>query len=210
MVSGVVKEPLVRNRILDISKEIFFARGFSKVTVDELAEKLGMSKKTIYAHFKSKDEMVSSVLERHMAEVVKKRDEILNSPADFMERLYNLCALISDAISQKSPEFMADLQKRRGDLWEKLEEHRRANILSTSSRMMDEGVRLGLIREDVEKDIANLVLLSSVTGIINPHTLAAHSLTGAGAFDGIIRILFDGILTDTARLRASKFRKAEV
>ncbi len=184
---------------MEISKKIFFSRGFSKVTVDELAEELGVSKKTIYANFESKDKILSAVLESHMTEIAAKSEEILNSPDDFIDRLYNLCALISDAISQKSPEFMSDLQKNREDLWQKLEEHRRVGVLSTSSRLMEEGMKLGLIRRDVDKDIANLVLLHSISGIINPKTLGKKSFDGARAFDGIMRILFEGILTDKAR-----------
>ncbi len=194
---------------METSKKIFFSRGFSKVTVDELAEELGVSKKTIYANFESKDKILSAVLESHMAEIVGKTDEILNSSDDFIGRLYNLCALISEAISQKSPEFMSDLQKNRGDLWQKLEEHRRVGVLSTSSRLMEEGMKLGLIRRDVDKEITNLVLLHSISGIINPKTLGKKSFDGALAFDGIMGILFEGILTDKARGAIKKHRGTE-
>ncbi|MBI3581865.1 MAG: TetR/AcrR family transcriptional regulator [Nitrospinae bacterium] len=194
---------------MEISKKIFFSRGFSKVTVDELAEELGVSKKTIYANFESKDELLSAVLEWHMEEIVGKTDEILSSSDDFMVRLYNLCALISEAISQKSPEFMSDLQKNREDLWQRLEEHRRVGVLSTSSRLMEEGMKLGLIRRDVDKEIANLVLLFSISGIINPKTLGKKSFDGALAFDGIMSIFFEGILTDKARGSVKKYRSTE-
>jgi AcrR family transcriptional regulator len=206
---GVVGKPGVRDRIMETSKKIFFSRGFLKVTVDELAEELGVSKKTIYANFESKDKILSAVLESHMAEIAGKSDEILNSSDAFIDRLYNLCALISDAISQKSPQFMSDLQKNREDLWQKLEEHRRVGVLSTSSRLMEEGMKLGLIRRDVDKDIANLVLLHSISGIINPKTLGKKSFDGALAFDGIMSIFFEGILTEKARTALKKHRGTE-
>jgi len=44
----------VRNRILTEARGLFFRYGFSRVTMDEAAETLGMSKKTLYRHFPSK------------------------------------------------------------------------------------------------------------------------------------------------------------
>ena len=202
MVEVAERGQSAKSRIIEAAKEMFFARGFSKVKVDEIAESLGMSKKTIYSCFKSKDKLLDAVLEWNLAEVYRKKEEIMNSSAGYMDKLYGIFSLITDTVSQISPKFMADLGRDRPDLWKKIEEFRRKNIISTFSKLIDEGIGMGMIRKDVEKDIFILVLLNSVRGIINPETLSRHSLTGAKAFNGITRIVFDGILTDAAKSRS--------
>jgi AcrR family transcriptional regulator len=209
MRKGAVKEPLVRKRILDLSREIFFSRGFSKVTVDELAGKLGVSKKTIYAHFKSKDSVLDAVLERHLQDISSQVDDIIAAKTDFIERLYKLYFFISNSVYEKSPLFLENLQRSRPDLWKKVEDHRRVHVLQTFSKILDEGVRTGMVRDDADKKVAILVLLSAVQGILNPLTLASNGLNPKRAFGDIITVIFGGILTDTARAKYQKLQAAK-
>ena len=55
-------ESLTRQRIVGAARRHFFAHGFRTVTMDDIAEELGMSKKTLYAHFPSKTALVEAVL----------------------------------------------------------------------------------------------------------------------------------------------------
>ena len=54
-----------RRRILDAAYELFYRMGFGRVGVDEVAARAGVTKRTLYYHFKSKDELLSAVLEFH-------------------------------------------------------------------------------------------------------------------------------------------------
>ena len=54
-----------RRRILDAAYELFYRKGFGRVGVDEVAAVAGVTKRTLYYHFKSKDELLSAVLEFH-------------------------------------------------------------------------------------------------------------------------------------------------
>ena len=51
-----------RKRIISGARRHFFAHGFRGVTVDDLAAELGMSKKTLYAHFDSKPQIVEAAI----------------------------------------------------------------------------------------------------------------------------------------------------
>ena len=46
-----------RERILQAAYELFYAKGFARVGVDAVAEKAGLTKRTLYYHFKSKDDL---------------------------------------------------------------------------------------------------------------------------------------------------------
>jgi AcrR family transcriptional regulator len=53
-----------RERILDTAYELFSRRGIHDVGVDELVERAGVAKATLYKHFRSKDELVLAFLEQ--------------------------------------------------------------------------------------------------------------------------------------------------
>ena len=44
----------MKEKILDTATDLFLTLGFKSVTMDDLADRMGISKKTIYTHFKNK------------------------------------------------------------------------------------------------------------------------------------------------------------
>ncbi|MCS6809510.1 MAG: helix-turn-helix domain-containing protein, partial [Bacteroidota bacterium] len=58
-----IAERDVRSKIIDASRDLFLEFGPSRVRMEEIAEKLAMSKKTLYKYFASKDEVLSAVLD---------------------------------------------------------------------------------------------------------------------------------------------------
>jgi len=57
------------DRIVEAAGRVFFAPGFARVSMDDLARELGMSKKTIYRHFPDKVSLLTAVLDRQFAAV---------------------------------------------------------------------------------------------------------------------------------------------
>ena len=57
-------EPEARERILDTAYELFAHHGVRAVGVDEVIERAGVAKATLYRHFPSKDDLVLAFLER--------------------------------------------------------------------------------------------------------------------------------------------------
>lgn len=56
-----------RGRILDQAYELFYRRGFARVGMDEIAEAARVTKRTVYYHFTSKDDLLAAVLEQQSA-----------------------------------------------------------------------------------------------------------------------------------------------
>src|SRR5215216_6135990 len=67
----------IRHRILAQARTDFFAHGYSRLTMDELATELGMSKKTLYVHFAGKDEIITAVIDHLATEIRADADRLL-------------------------------------------------------------------------------------------------------------------------------------
>lgn len=52
-----------RKRIVEAATKLFYAEGIGRVSVDAVAEKAGLTKRTLYYHFKSKDDLIAAYLE---------------------------------------------------------------------------------------------------------------------------------------------------
>src|SRR6059036_3354584 len=85
------KADFSRQRIVEAARVHFFSHGFRSVTMDDLAEELGISKKTLYAHFSGKIQLLEAVLEDKFAGVEAKLNEITRAhPHNFSAALHEL------------------------------------------------------------------------------------------------------------------------
>jgi AcrR family transcriptional regulator len=81
-----------RRVILDAAYELFYRKGFGRVGVDEIAAAAGVTKRTLYYHFESKDELLGAVLDLHhelaVARIRKYRDRYSGNAADIVALLF--------------------------------------------------------------------------------------------------------------------------
>jgi AcrR family transcriptional regulator len=63
-------------RLLDAASVVFARRGFFAASVEEVAEEAGFSKGAVYSNFKSKDELLLAMMQRHMAERIARIEEV--------------------------------------------------------------------------------------------------------------------------------------
>ena len=59
-----MSNPSKREQIVDVALNLFYQGGFNATGVDKITAESGVTKKTIYAHFKSKDELILATLRR--------------------------------------------------------------------------------------------------------------------------------------------------
>src|SRR5262245_39265398 len=113
-------------RIVAAARRHFLAHGFRRVTMDDLAEELGMSKKTLYAHFPSKAALLEAVLldksRAIEAEVARITSEC---SSDFLAGLHQLLACLQRHAEEIRPPFLRDLQREAPELFKVVEGRRR-------------------------------------------------------------------------------------
>lgn len=194
-------EALVRRRIMDEARELFFRYGFSKVSMDEAAEKLGMSKKTLYKHFPSKEDLLEAVTDDHMRECdadmhalcAKRGQGPLEKFRCLMDYLAGLYGKMSEAL-------VHDLRKSAPGIWKRVEATRKEHIYNEFSVLVKEGRRKGIFRKDVDERLFLLIYFETVQRILHPETLSGLPFPPSQVFDGVVKVLFEGFLTDKARV----------
>ena len=100
-----------RDRIAATAERIFFAAGFSRVLMDDLARELGMSKKTLYSHFSSKEDLLRAVLARRTREVERGLEAIVSTKETFPLKLGHLAQFLQSKLADVSPVFLGDIRR---------------------------------------------------------------------------------------------------
>lgn len=194
-----------KQRIMDSAAKRFFEFGISKVTVDEIAAELGMSKKTIYKYFPSKDDLLLAAVRMHMERVAKEITSISNSNESFDKKIVALLAVVTRHIRRISTQFQTDMRRFSPELWKEIDKFRREQVITRLKQIFIQAKSEQYFREDLDIEIFYLVLLNAAQGIINPQTLSEHSFSAVKAYKEIIKILFEGALTPEARARVHYF-----
>src|SRR6478752_4627260 len=115
-----------RQRIVEAARGHFFSHGFRSVTMDDLALELGISKKTLYAYFPGKFDLLEAVLADKFEGVETMLKEVTRAhPDDFPATLRDLLAGTQRELDEIKPPFVRDMRQKAPDVF-KLVERRRA------------------------------------------------------------------------------------
>jgi AcrR family transcriptional regulator len=192
--------PTVRSRIVEGARRHFFAHGFRGVTMDDLAGELGMSKKTLYAHFPSKTALIEVVLRDKLERAETELDRVTSETAGrFADRLQRLLAATKTLMEEIQPPFVRDMRREAPELFSVVQEGRRKLIQRHFGKLLSEGRKAGTIRKDVSTNLLIDFLTGAVDAVMNPHKLGELGLTPKTGFAQVISVFIEGIATEQGR-----------
>jgi AcrR family transcriptional regulator len=194
-----VEEPTT-GRILRAAREQLFTHGYHALTMDGLARELGMSKKTLYAHFTGKEEIVAAIIDaagrtiRHQVEAV-----IANEALSFTGKLRDILAIVGAHWGRLTPALLREFERFAPLILDKLEASRQRNIPLAIGRALRLGMAQGMVRPELDADFAVQFWLQSLNGLVQPSTLEQLGLTPRQAFENGVQLFFRAVLTEAGR-----------
>jgi AcrR family transcriptional regulator len=199
------KDQSQRNVILDVAFEKFRKHGIRRVTLEEIARELRISKKTIYQHFPDKKAMVSACVERIVTEIIPVVEKALNSRETVTQRVFDVWQALAVIPRQVTSEFLADLKADYSYIWEDID-RRRHEVFAGWEKLFADGIASGEIRPEIHPKVALRIMLSVLENVITPDVLATGEFTPAQAFETFFQILNRGIFTRPASRRRKETR----
>jgi len=135
-------------------EEMFFRLGIKSITMDDVAQELGISKKTLYQFVENKDDLVSKVMDRHL-EAQCSEDEILHTQSfNAIDQMVRVIQQVMGDLKQMKPNIVRDLQKYHRPTWEKIQHFQRDYIFNLALKNIEWGRKEGLYRNDFNVQIA--------------------------------------------------------
>ncbi len=190
----------IRKRIIRKCTEIFLRNGFAKISMDEIAQSLGMSKKTIYKHFSNKEDLVKTVIISFRDQTLSRIESILDDEdIDTYLRLVKMLEATGEQLSKIQRPVLEDIKKHLPDFWIDVEKRRRTILKQVYGKIIADAKKERIVRQDTDEDFFILMYMSLITSIVNPEVMADLNYSASQVFRNIVKTLFTGILTDEAR-----------
>jgi AcrR family transcriptional regulator len=187
-----------RTKVLVHAQSRYLKEGFYKISMDNLAFDLKMSKKTIYKYFPTKENLVEEVAHFTMNMVSERVDKIITSETDVIKKITNLIELFGGIISQFSEKWLSDLRIHMPAVWEMIDNFRAKKIYSFFSQIIEQGKEEDYFL-DKPNEIVITIFVASLRAIVNPEFLSHNKFSYKEAMSISLEILFNGILTDKGK-----------
>jgi len=190
------RKEITRKRIIEVATKQFLELGYKKVTMDEIAEQLGMSKKTLYHFFPSKYELFNIIVDEKITKLNSYVNEIVESKEiNFIEKLHQIIKYVSHEQNQIRPAALLDIQKSVPDIWKKIMDIQKEQIAIKFTQLIEMGKEQGYIRIDIPSEIITAVYSTVILSMFNPDIYNALNRTLSECFSYAVKIIYEGLLT---------------
>jgi AcrR family transcriptional regulator len=150
----------VRENILHVAIERMQQVGIRSVSVDDICHELGMSKKTFYVYFASKDDLVQAILHKHEQKVAHDLDNALSKRT--ITQVIVEWAKIAQSTQKKdlkTPAMMYDLEKYYPQLFAAHKKVMRQTAEKILVQFLGKGVSEGIFRAEIDVDVVAMMFL---------------------------------------------------
>lgn len=175
---------------------LFKKMGIRAVTMDMIAENLGISKRTLYEQFPNKADLIDACISYDINEFKNKKDSILKSlkNKNVIEKIFSVMFLHINTLKQYSPNFIYDLNK-----YYEISIEKKASIYSTITNkiveLIENGKKEKLFRSDIDSEIAAKLVLEQFKYIQNESLFSTEKYSLTEIFEHIIITFIRGIAT---------------
>lgn len=155
----------MKSSITQTACESFLQLGFKSVTMDDIATKLAISKKTLYKYFKNKEALVKAASSEFHQKISHVIEEIMKENHNAIEESFRIKQAVNVHLMQSKTSPMFQLRKYYpkifSELFGKQFEIFKLSVLNN----LNKGIEEGLYREDIDKDTILKFYFLLVNGI---------------------------------------------
>lgn len=185
----------MEHKILNKASELFITFGFKSVTMDDIANKLGISKKTIYKCFATKTELVEASSNQIFEFIANGIDDISENEDNPIEALYQIkkFAMAHLKDERSSPQYQ--LQKYYPELYRTLKQKQFDLVQNCLIKNLEKGIAQGLYRSNLNIQFISRLYFSGIIAIKDNDLFPIELFTQAYLTDAYLEYHLRGICT---------------
>lgn len=189
----------VRERVAQEATRLFTRYGVRSVKMDDIAEEMHISKRTIYENFRDKDELLMLCMKQLLTHHRRQRDEIISSSANVIEGIFGIIRHAAQIIQQTNPSLLREIERYHPRVLDMIRQYREEYEYRNTVAMIERGIEQGLFLDSVDADIAARLLLTQFEVISNETVFPPEKYAPIDLIQFIIVNFIRGIATEKGR-----------
>ncbi len=166
----------VKNIILREGFKSVLLDGIKSFTVENLASRLSMSKKTIYQHFPNKECLIRKIIDSRLKKLTNEFNEIINKESDAMIQFIKIREHNIKFVNKINLKRLMYLKTRYPDIWEIIEEYR-FNRKTIYSEIFSLAKSQRYLRENLDPKICAALYINIFNSTFQPEFMNDNNLS---------------------------------
>jgi len=142
------KETLIR----DISK-IFMSNGIKTITMDDIAKRLKVSKRTLYELFTTKDNLINLIVKNKIEEEKQIIEKFIKESKNAIDVMVNISKTMIEMYKGSHSSVLHDLKKYHFETWLEIDKFHNKYILFAVQQNLERGIKEGYYRDSISPRI---------------------------------------------------------
>lgn len=197
----------IRDNIITIAEDLFIRYGFKRVTMDDIARELTMSKKTIYQFFKDKNEIVCAATTAHLHREERQLGQLEQESENVIELLLKITSMIRQHITKVNPCAIMELQKYFPEGWKIFSKYKKDVFQQTLTRIIIRGQQEGYFRTDLDPEIMAILRIEQVQLCFDDRKFPRSQFDISQVQFQVFRHFIEGIMTPKGRELLEAYKK---
>jgi len=184
----------LKERIIENASSLFFQKGVKNMTMSDIANELGISKRTLYEVFRDKEDLLENCINSHIEKADEAMHALADDSEDVIDAMMRVYARNLNEMRSINRMTVADLKKYHSNLYKKFEQKQKENVLILLP-LLNKGVEQGFIRNDINFEITLWLVSSQFRALMNDDYFPVEKFSMNEFIRAIILSFIRGIAT---------------
>jgi len=180
-------------KIMAAIEQLFLRYGIKSVTMDDIARKLGMSKKTLYQYVDNKKDLVHKVMEQHIEIELEAMAQIRSTSIDAIDEMLGVSKYVTQVLREMSPTTVYDMHKYYRRTWDMVEAFHQKHIYEFIKINLEKGVEEGLYRKDFDPDIIAKFYVAKTLLVVDEEMFPLRNYSKENLFKAFLEYHIHGV-----------------
>jgi AcrR family transcriptional regulator len=195
----------MRQQIIHKSAELFLTLGFKSVTMDDIANEMAISKKTIYVHFANKTKLVEAVTFELFENICNGIDGICGASVNPIEELYDIKMFVMHHLKNEKSSPQYQLKKYYPEIYDVLKIKQFEKMHVSVKDSLQKGIDTNLFRSNINVDFISRMYFNGMTGIKDDSIFPREIYTMNYLMESYLEYHLRAIVTDNGLQILNKF-----
>lgn len=197
----------MKQKIIDKATALFLKLGFKSVTMDDIADEMGISKKTIYIHFKNKAALVKQCTFAMKDRILNGIDTICSQGQNPIDELFEIKKFVMNQLEDDQSSSQHQLEKYYPEISNALHQDQFDKMMECTKRNISNGISQGLYRKNLDPDFIARLYFVGITGIKDQNLFPVNKYSTKYITDEYLEYHLRGIVTPEGDLSLNRFIK---
>ena len=185
--------------LIDRVNEVYVREGMKKVTMDDMAKKLNVSKKTLYKYVRNRKELVLKATCLHVQKERLQVIKIQEKNLDPIVEQYELSKFVVETISKVNPIVHYDLENYFSEAWDYLNQYFNGFVFESIYKNIVRGQVEGIYRKNFKPDIVAMFFASRIDLIFDGELFPAERVSFKDVYIEYLLYHLNSIVTNKGK-----------